>query len=71
MRYAKSRNGLIHLVNPLGGEHTMCGDAFDIDASDSMDPDAAWEYANRGPVTCKDCATVIQACRHVRINLPQ
>lgn len=68
--YAISVNGLIHFVNPNGGEHTLCGDAFDIDALDEADTkDAAWVYHKRGPVTCENCARVIEACRGVRIKL--
>lgn len=68
--YAESRNGIIHLVNPMGSEHTMCGDAFDIDAVDEKDAEHAWVSRYRGPVTCPNCAMVIEACRNVRIKLP-
>lgn len=67
-QYAKSRDGLVHLVNPNGGEHTLCGDAFDIDSEKEYE-NHAWEYAKHGPVTCENCARVIHACRGVRIRL--
>lgn len=69
-QYARSGNGLIHLVNPNGGEHTLCGDAFDIDALGDKDVEgAAWKYHKTGPVTCENCARVIESCRGVRIRL--
>lgn len=68
--YARSANGLIHVVNPAGGEHTLCGDAFDIDAIEGEDEKgAAWVECDPGPVTCENCARVIEACRGVRIKL--
>ena len=67
--YAKSNNGLVHVVNPLGGEHTLCGDAFDID-TEAGDEEHAWKHHTRGPVTCERCAAVVMVCRGVRIRLP-
>jgi len=64
--YTKSRDSLIHLVNPYGGEHTLCGDAFDIDNGDEQH---AWEDVKSGPVTCENCARVIEECRGVRIRI--
>lgn len=67
--YAKSRNGLLHVIHPIGGEHTLCGDAFDID-SEKGDEEHAWVDARPGLVTCEKCAAVIRACRGVKIQKP-
>lgn len=74
MNYAKSTNGLIHLINHAGGgEFTLCGDAFDIDAvceghGHSEDEEgASWKPHPHGPVTCPDCARGILQCRGIRI----
>jgi hypothetical protein len=76
--YAKSNNGLVHVVNPIGGEHTLCGDAFDIDALATIgrkslgEEDAkllGWDYVKHGPVTCENCARVIRICRGVRLEV--
>lgn len=69
--YAKSENGLVHLVNPCTPEHTLCGDAFDIDSEqdDAEAVLAAWVPCRTGPVTCPQCARVIQECRRVIIRL--
>jgi len=64
--FAKSRNSIVHVVNPIQGEHTLCGDAFDIDIGGAEA--AAWTDVNRGPVTCTLCAQIIIACRSVRIG---
>jgi hypothetical protein len=58
--------GLIHLVGPLQGEHTLCGDAFDL-ASDV--PGYEWKPTRRRVVTCPNCARVIEECRGVRTRL--
>lgn len=58
--------GEVHLVNPImGGEFTLCGDAFDL-SSDV--PGYAWTARRRGPVTCKSCAAVILGCRGVQVQ---
>lgn len=59
--------GMVHLVNPLQGEHTMCGDAFDL-ASDIDGYE--WKDTIRRTITCPSCARVIQACRGVRVDRP-
>lgn len=55
---------LVHLVNSEGGEHTICGDAFDL-ASDIDGYE--WTPAKSRTVSCPRCARVIQLCRNVRI----
>lgn len=68
MKYAKSGDGIIHLINPLQGEHTLCGDAFDIDSEPGNELQA-WVERNQGPVTCGNCALVIKSCRGIRIKI--
>jgi hypothetical protein len=55
--------GLVHLVNPVLGEFTLCGDAFDL-GSDIADYE--WKETNRRTVTCSSCARIIRECRSVR-----
>lgn len=59
--------GMVHLVSPLQGEHTLCGDAFDL-ASDEAGYE--WTPTNSKTVTCTNCALIIRTCRGVRINFP-
>ena len=68
MDYAKSRNGVIHGINsPNGGEHTLCGDAFDID-SEEGDEARAWEPVAHGPITCPECAAVVRHCNTLKVS---
>jgi len=71
MKYAKSQNGLIHLVSAVHGEYTMCGDAFEgyreklyvgLDETDGHE----WTKVKHGPVTCPGCILQIRQCRSVR-----
>ncbi len=67
--YARSNNGLIHAINIHGGEHTLCGDAFNIDAGDQVNTEFAWVGCDKGPITCPDCAKIILSVRGMRIRL--
>jgi hypothetical protein len=64
--YARSNDGLIHLVNEIQAEFTLCGDAFD---GDSEDPDLGWNPWPKGPVTCPHCAAIIRSCQRVHTKL--
>ena len=64
--YAKSNDGLVHAVNIHGGEHTICGDAFNIDAGDESAKDFAWKWHTKGPVTCPNCCKIILSLRGMR-----
>jgi hypothetical protein len=66
-RYAKSVNGKVHVIHPIQGEHTLCGDAFDI-SSEPDEADCAWVDYPHGPVTCTKCTEVVMACRGVRLK---
>lgn len=67
MKYAISKTGIIHLISPLQGEHTLCGDAFDIDSEDD-EKECAWVPIKNGPVDCPNCSLVIRACRGVQLR---
>ncbi len=69
-KFAKSNDGLVHLISAINGEFTLCGNAFDGDAGLEHDPTNAyaWKQSNKGPVTCERCATEIRNCRRVRIK---
>lgn len=61
------RDGEIHFVAPdIGGEFTLCGDAFDADLSEG--DVGSWNKTRSKIVTCHDCARVILACRGVRVS---
>lgn len=59
--------GFVHLVGALQGEHTLCGDAFDLD---SDVPGYEWKPTAKRVVTCPNCALVIEECRGVRTRSP-
>ena len=57
--------GMIHAINhPCGGEHTLCGDAFDLGADE---PGYEWKETKKKTVTCPTCADVIAMCRELKI----
>lgn len=59
-------DGHVHMVNPiLGGEFTLCGDAFDLASHHSG---YQWRETAKRTVTCQHCATVIFTCRGVRAH---
>jgi hypothetical protein len=66
--YAKSTNGLIHLVHPAQNEFTMCGDAFDISETEDDADGSSWTECSPRPVTCPLCAQVVLHCRGVKIS---
>lgn len=50
---------IIHMVNPLGMDTSLCGDADEI-AHDVEQYQSLPEYGD--VVTCKRCLTIIDAC---------
>ena len=62
--FVRTEDG-IHLVSPLNGEYTLCGDAFDRDDSEN-EPGAKWYPTTRRVLTCPKCVAVAMACRGVR-----
>lgn len=66
--YAKSEDGLVHLVSALNGEFTLCGDAYDGGLAVDEDNKSNWQCHKRGPVTCPRCVSEIKNCRGVRVR---
>lgn len=58
----------VHLIaGEGGGEHTLCGVAFD--AADSEGDEALrFKTTRRRVVTCSGCVGVVLACRGVRVR---
>lgn len=62
-----TENGLgVHLMSPLEGEYTLCGDAFDNEFGGSAGEAKA---TTKRVVTCPRCITVITECRGVRTSI--
>lgn len=58
--------GLVHLMSPLlGGEFTLCGDAFDLFTDEGGYEQKA---TSKRVVTCPYCAAVIDTCRGIRTH---
>jgi hypothetical protein len=67
-RFSKSNDGLVHLLNTINWEFTLCGNAFDGDALSadmSSDPNAHCKCKER-VVTCPSCIEIIRSTRRVR-----
>ena len=52
------------------GEHTLCGDAYDIAETEADFRHGPMETVSRGPVTCPRCVAVILFCRRLRVSVP-
>lgn len=63
--FAENSEG-VHVVTPLQGEHTLCGDAFEQDDHIGTE---GWMPTRKRVVTCHRCALVILACRGVRLGV--
>ncbi len=59
----------VHLLNPaMGGEFTLCGDAFDAHSSENA-PGRKFNHATgTRRITCPKCVEIILACRGVKIK---
>jgi hypothetical protein len=55
-------------VHLLYGEHTLCGDAFDISEDDIGYDDGPMASTTKSTVTCPRCILVIHYCRGVRTS---
>lgn len=56
-----------HLINDAQGqqgEFTLCGVAFDGDATTSSE---VAEYKNSGKVTCGNCISIIKICKAIKL----
>lgn len=63
--------GAVHLLCPLQGqEFTLCGIAFDAYDSEN---EPSWKFVpvHERPVNCDMCASIIEACRGVRVSAKQ
>lgn len=59
--------GDVHLIaGGGGGEHTLCGVAFDA-ADSEHDESLRFTPTKRRIITCSGCASVVLACRGVRV----
>ncbi len=59
--------GDVHLISGEGGgEHTLCGVAFDAVDSEH-DESLRFTPTKRRIITCPGCAGVVLACRGVRV----
>ena len=47
-------------------EHTLCGDAIDIEAVESIESDGNPMPTSKRTVTCERCKVIIALCRGVR-----
>lgn len=57
----------VHLMNPIQGEFSLCGDAFDIDSEPDDDHDGGLVVTKKKTVTCERCKAIIMGCRGVRV----
>lgn len=58
--------GEVHLIAGAGGgEHTLCGCAFDA-ADSEHDESLRFRPTKRRIITCHGCSVVVLACRGVR-----
>ena len=60
--FAENREG-VHLMVL---EHTLCGDAIDIEAVESIESDGNPMPTSKRTVTCERCKVIIALCRGVR-----
>lgn len=68
-KYAKSNNGVVHLISAINSEYTLCGDAFDAGSGAGEDFSFDWAVLSRGAVTCPLCQKEILNCRNAQIKL--
>lgn len=62
--FAETPNGIC-VMNPIMGEFTLCGDAFDLFTDE---PEYEQRATNRRTVTCPQCSTIILSLRGVRAS---
>jgi hypothetical protein len=63
--FAEDEDGIVHLIQSLNTEYTLCGDAFDgFDVAFS-----GHGQTKKRIVTCPGCAELIRLCRGVRTRV--
>ena len=55
--------GAVHVINPIMGEFTLCGDAFDLGSDVSG---YEWKVTTKRTVTCAPCSVIVRRLRGVR-----
>ena len=55
-------------IHAMRLEHTVCGDAFDIDCD--VPGRGTWEQVTGRRINCPLCIDVIQDCRSVKVGKP-
>lgn len=58
----------VHVVNPLQGEFTLCGDSFDIADTEADFDQGELRPTTKVTVTCPRCAMIVSELRHVRFR---
>lgn len=73
--YALDAYGVIHVVDPYGGEHTICGWSFDNteDGRKLMREPVhgnmvCWVKTSERPITCPQCIDIVLTLRNVQIG---
>lgn len=55
-------------VHLMYGEFTLCGDSFDIDATEKGFEDGPLVATSKKTVTCNRCASLMNHCKGVKIG---
>jgi len=58
----------VHVMNPIQGEYSLCGDAFDINSESDGDHDGGLARTQKKRVTCERCKEIILELRNVRVG---
>lgn len=66
--YARSGDGITHLISAINGEYTLCGDAFDGGIGVEEPDQTPWDKCECDSVTCEKCIREIDNCRGVRVK---
>jgi hypothetical protein len=64
-KYAEDDKGIIHLISPINGEFTLCGNAFD---GDNLIGDYAWKETRNAMINCLDCIKTINVCKMIKLK---
>ncbi len=68
-KFAQSADHLIHLIDGINDQYTICGDAFEGGVEWDDNPNYSWiTLSAKQAVTCPACARQIQQCRGVQVK---